>query len=46
MAAEELDRNRQKKLIDGLMDFKIKDDQIKNERKSNKIKEKVHFQLY
>ena len=42
---EELDKSRQKKLIGGLMDFKIKDDKIKNERKSLKIKEKVRFQL-
>ena len=38
---EELEKSRQKKLMDGLMEFKIEDDKIKNERKSNKIKEKV-----
>ena len=38
---EELEKSRQKKLMDGLMEFKIEDDKIKDERKSNKIKEKV-----
>ncbi len=37
----ELETNRQKKLIDGLMEFKIKDDKIKKNRTEDKLEEKV-----
>ena len=37
----ELETNRQRKLIDSLTEFKIKDDIIKEKRKSDKIDTKV-----
>ena len=41
----ELETNRQRKLIDGMMDFKIKDDKIKKQRNTDKLDEKVNFLL-
>lgn len=38
---QELETNRQQKLIDGLMEFKIKDDKIKAKRTDDKFQEKV-----
>ena len=38
---EELEKSRRKKLMDGLMEFKVEDDKIKKSRQITKLEDKV-----